>query len=84
MGKSLREVVLFYSKEELTEVNRETPKKYKMQCLLDFRIKKRTNKSKGQNNLCKSLENVSRGVFRIQLNISDGGLMPKQLTGESC
>ena len=55
-----------------------------MQCLFDFRIKKRTNKSKSHNNLYKSLENVSRGVFRTQLNISHGGLMQKQLTGERC
>lgn len=48
------------------------PKKKRKQYLLNFRMKKPTNILKCYSNLCKSSENISRGIFRTHLNNLQG------------
>ena len=55
--------------------------KDKMQYLFDFRMKKYKVFPKRHNNLYKSLENVSRGIFGTQSNIYDGAFFAKTVNG---
>lgn len=80
-GKSIQRA-MFLLKKELSKAKWEYRQYKTMQYLFNFTVKKRANISKRHRMLCKSLENIYRGLFRTQSNIYYGVFSRKWLSAE--